>query len=61
MLSHSFTRRSLLLQEMDLEDAEEEMARRIRKTGVTWKGGYPRTKEIIRAGEEYRRLKEVSS
>ncbi len=45
---------------MDPEDAEEEMARRIRKAGVIWKGEYPRTKEIRRAGNEYKRQKEVS-
>ncbi len=44
---------------MNPEDAEEEMARRITKAGYTWKGAYPRTKEIVRAGEEYKRQKEV--
>eukprot|EP01084_Bolivina_argentea_P178558 308626_1 len=49
------------LSEMIPEDAEEEMARRIRKAGVTWKGEYPRTKEITSAGNEYKRQKEPNS
>ncbi len=55
-----FLYKVLPLQEMIPEDAEEEMARRIRKAGVTWKGEYPRTKEITSAGNEYKRQKEVS-